>query len=73
VGSIGVIFYGGNGAELGSDNPATVDNGEANPIQALDMSLLIGAGQSVTLPMETYKISGAAGNWSCSLGAWTEG
>lgn len=73
VGNVGIIFYGQNGAELGPDDPATVDNGEANPIQALDMSLLIAAGQSVTLPMETYRISGASDGWSCSLGAWSEG
>jgi len=71
VSSVAVIFSGANGQEIGSDDPAQQDfPGDAYPISSFN-TVLIGAGQSVSVSMETGKISGAAGNWSCSLGTWS--
>ena len=72
VTQVAVIFSGANGQELGSDDPAQQDfTGDQEPISSFN-TVLIGAGQSVTIPMETGKISGAAGNWTCSLGSWSD-
>ena len=70
VSEVAVIFSRG-GQEIGSDDPAQQDfPGDAYPLSSFNTAL-IGAGQSVTALMETGKISGAAGNWACSLGGWS--
>jgi hypothetical protein len=68
VSQVSVIFYSG-GQEIGSDDPAQQDycDDTFSPMSVV----VIGAGQSVTIPMETSKISGAAGGWTCSLGGWS--
>lgn len=71
VTSVGVIFSSASGQEIGSDDPAQQDfPGVAVPVTRFS-TVLIGAGQSVTVPMETDKISGAAGSWTCALGTWS--
>ncbi len=73
VAQVAVIFYGADGTEIGSDDPAQQDfPGDQQPISSFN-TVLIGPGQSVTIPMETAKISGAAGNWTCQLGTWSDG
>ena len=73
VTQVAVIFYGANGTEIGSDDPAQQDfPGDQEPINSFN-TVLIGPGQSVTVAMETSKISGGAGNWTCQLGTWSDG
>lgn len=72
VTQVAVIFYGADGTQIGSDDPAQQDfPGDQEPISSFN-TILIGAGQSITIPMETDKISGAAGNWTCQLGSWAD-
>lgn len=72
VSQVAVIFTGASGMELGSDDPAQQDfPGDAYPIRPFN-AVLIGAGQSVTVPMETSRTSGGAGGWTCSLGSWSQ-
>ena len=73
VTQVAVIFYGASGQELASDDPAQQDfPGDQEPINSFN-AILIGAGESVTVPMETGKVSGGTGNWTCNLGSWTDG
>ncbi len=70
VSGVAVIFTGDNGQQISSDDPAQQNfPGDAYPINNFNM-ILIDAGQTIYVDMETDKISGAAGNWSCSLGGW---
>lgn len=72
VTEVAVIFYGADGTEIGSDDPAQQDfPGDQEPINSFN-TILIGAGQSISIQMETAKVSGAVGNWTCSLGSWSD-
>ncbi len=71
VTQVAVIFYGASGQQVASDDPAQQDfPGDQEPIGSFN-AVLVGAGQSVTIPMETGKVGGAAGNWTCQLGSWS--
>lgn len=69
INGVGIVFYNEQGEEIGSDNPATVDTGQAYPIQG-GMNLLITSGQSVTLNMETQQVSNVY--FTCELATWSD-
>lgn len=65
VTGVAVIFYAA-GQEIGSDDPATEYGYQTGGFS----TVLIGAYQTITIPMQSQIIANSGGYWSCLVGQW---